>query len=73
MCEQKTKHVVSIGWLCQQFQRSYFDIMGAMAAAGVKPVMTIDLVPHYDFDDSFRALDPQGTAPMIRAEAAAHE
>ncbi len=59
-----TQHLVSIGHLVQAFQRSYVDIVKTLADAGIKPVMTQNLTPWYDFNESYRTLDP--AHPMIR-------
>jgi hypothetical protein len=62
----KTKHLVSPGFLCQQFQKPYFAILKTLADAGVAPVMTIDLCPHYDWNEACRVLGGDETQlPMI--------
>jgi hypothetical protein len=53
-----TTHLVSIGHLCQEFQLGHFAVLKKLDAAGLKPVMTLNVVPYYDFDKSFRLLDP---------------
>ena len=63
--ENKTQHLVSIGQLCQQFQRSYFDVLKTLSDRAVRPVLTLDLVPFFDFDEAFRSLD--------RSRGAAHD
>lgn len=71
MCNCKQQNLVSIGHLCQQFQRPYMVVIKTLGDAGVKPRMTLNLTPYYDFNESYRALEDQPA--MIRGEASADE
>ncbi len=51
------QHLATIGFLCQQTQRSYFDVLQTLTDAGVKPAVVINLVPHYEWDRASRVLD----------------
>ena len=53
----KPKHLATIGFLCEQERRGYFDVLKTLDAAGVEPVMTINLTPHYDWNQASRALE----------------
>lgn len=61
----KTQHLASPALLCQQCQRSYFDILKVLAAENIKPVLTLDLVPYFDWNEASRALERQNM-PMIQ-------
>ena len=63
----QTKHLVSIGLLCEQFQRPYFETLRALSQSGLKPEMTLNLVPYFDFDAAYLALDPK--PPVVEADA----
>ena len=63
----KPKHLATIGWLCQQEQRGYFDVLQTLDAAGVKPVWTINLTPHYDWCEASKALEQ--SPAMIKGAA----
>lgn len=43
----KTKHLESVGHLCQTFQRSYGSIVRTLDEIGMEPEITINGVPHY--------------------------
>ena len=62
--ETKTIHLASPALLCEQTQRSYFEVLKLLAAAGVKPIQTLDLVPYYDWSTASRVLEQAG--PTIR-------
>ena len=62
---EPTKNLVSIGHLCQQFQWSYFVIMQTLTERGVKPSMTLNLTPYYDFNESYLALEGINQPRMI--------
>jgi hypothetical protein len=42
-----TKHIESIGHLCQTFQRSYAVVARTLQEIGAEPVVTINGIPHY--------------------------
>ncbi|MEN6404843.1 MAG: hypothetical protein ABFC77_00070 [Thermoguttaceae bacterium] len=69
-CKTKTQALASIGFLCEQTKRGYFDALKALDEAGVKPVYLLDLVPYYDWNRASQALDPNTNPPMI--EGASH-
>ena len=56
----KQQHLVSVGHLCQAFSMPYFVVIQTLRDRGVFPVMTMDLVLYYDFDESHKALEPGG-------------
>jgi hypothetical protein len=43
----QTKHLESIGHLCQSFQRSYGSIKRTLEEIGAEPELTINGIPHY--------------------------
>jgi hypothetical protein len=63
----ENKHLASVGFLCEQERRSYFDVLEALTRAGIKPVLTLDLVPYFDWSEASRALE--ANPPMIRGVA----
>lgn len=63
---ETTQHLASPAMLTQQTQRSYFDILETLLAQGIKPILTLDLVPYYDWNTASRALEGQPLPlPMI--------
>ena len=55
----KTQHLISVGFLVQEHQRSYRSIVETLAAAGLMPVQTLNLVPYYDLVAANRVLAPE--------------
>jgi hypothetical protein len=43
-----SKELNSVGYICQQTQRSYSDIAAAIAALGLQPAAILNGVPHFD-------------------------
>ena len=60
----ETQHLASPALLCEQTQKPYFEVLKLLAAAGVKPIQTLDLVPYYDWNVASRVLEQAG--PTIR-------
>jgi hypothetical protein len=60
----ETKHLASIGFLCEQERRGYFDVLKTLTRVGVQPVQVVDLVPFFDWNEASRALEQN--PPMIR-------
>ena len=54
----KTQHLISVGFLVQEHQMSYRSIVETLAAAGLKPVQTMNLVPYYDLYAANRVFAP---------------
>lgn len=59
-----TKQLASIGFLCEQTHRGYFDVLETLTKEGVKPTMLLDLVPYFDWNAASRVLEDN--PPMIR-------
>lgn len=65
-CKNNPQALASIGFLCEQARRGYFDVLKTLAASDVKPVYLLDLVPYYDWNEASRVLDPSAPLPMIQ-------
>jgi hypothetical protein len=64
-CKHKTQALASIGFLCEQTKRGYFDVLKTLTARGVAAVYLLDLTPYYDWNVASRVLDPSARLPMI--------
>ncbi len=61
----ETQHLASPAQLCQQYQRPYFDVLETLRAQEIRPVLTLDLVPFFDWNTASRALEGK-PLPMIQ-------
>lgn len=70
MCDYKNKPraLASIGFLCEQTQRGYFDVLHTLAELGVAAVYVVDCVPYYDWNEASRALEGK-PLPIIEGAA----
>jgi hypothetical protein len=53
----ETQHLASPAMLCQQTGRSYPDLLKTLSNAGVRPALTLDLVPYFDWNQATRAIE----------------
>jgi hypothetical protein len=68
----ETTHLASIGFLCTQYHRTYFDVMQTLVDCDVKPILVINLVPHYDWLAASEALEPKKSTPQQQIQGAAN-
>ena len=57
MSENETKHLETIGHLCQTFQQPYAAVRRALDEIGAHPAVVINGVPHFAEADVERAAE----------------
>lgn len=63
-----TTNVVSLGEAARELAASCSRVVRAAEAAGIKPVLVLDRVPHYDADDVQRIGEHLTTATNLRKD-----